>query len=113
MTRRLFKQRNELLRFFREKNHDFLVDLESREFIARLAYLFDIFDVLNNLNMSFQGPNGTLSEYISKLEGFIRKQAHWIENVKNKNYAMLNSSPRLRTNLRMNFLKKLSATFCN
>ena len=56
-----------------EKNHDFQEDLESKEFAARLAYLSEIFEVLNNFNMSFQGPNGTLSEYISKLEAFVHK----------------------------------------
>ena len=54
------------------------------KFVARLAYLSDIFEVLNNFNMSFQGSNGTLSELISKLKAFVRKLALWIENVKNK-----------------------------
>ena len=64
-TRRLFELRDELLQFFRKKNHDFWADLESKEFVARLAYLSDIFEVLNNFNMSFQSPNGTSSEYAS------------------------------------------------
>ena len=34
--------------------------------------------------MSFQGSNGTLSEFISKLKAFVRKLALWVENVKNK-----------------------------
>ena len=38
--------------------------------------------------MSFQGSNGTLSEYISKLETFLRKLTFWMENVKNKKYSM-------------------------
>ena len=49
--------------------------------MARLAYLSDIFEVLNNFDISFQGTNGTLPEYISNL-------ALWIKNVKNKKYAM-------------------------
>ena len=61
--------------------------------------------------MSFQGPTGTLSEYISKLEAFVLKQALWMENVRNKKYAMLNSSPRLRTNLRMNFGRNCLPSF--
>ena len=80
-TRHLFKLRHKLLQFFWEKNHDFQADLESKEFVARLVYLSDIFEVLNNFDMSFQGTNGTLPDYISKL-------ALWIENVKNKKYAM-------------------------
>ena len=80
-TRHLFKLRYKLLQFFKEKNYDFQADLESKEFVARLACLSDIFEVLNNFNMSFQGTNGTLHEYISEL-------ALWMENVKNKKYAM-------------------------
>ena len=38
--------------------------------------------------MSIQGPNGTLSEYILKLKAFLRKLTLWMENVKNKKYAM-------------------------
>ena len=87
-TRRLFEPRDELFQFFRKMNHDFEADIETKEFLARLAYLSDIFEVLNNFSMSFQGPNGTLSEYISKLEAFLRQLTPWMENVKNKKYAM-------------------------
>ena len=72
-TSRLFELRDELFQFFKKKNDDFQADLESKEFLARLAYLSDIFEVLNNFNMSFQGSNGTLSVYISKLKAFLRK----------------------------------------
>ena len=87
-TRHLSELRDELFQFFRKKNDYFQADLESKEFLARLAYLSDIFEVLNNFNMSFQGPNGTLTEYISKLEAFLRQLTLWMENVKNKKYAM-------------------------
>ena len=52
----------------------------SWEFVARLTHLFDIFEVLNNFDMSFQSSNGTLSEYISKLKTYVHKLALWIEN---------------------------------
>ena len=87
-TRHLFELRNELFQFFRKKNDNFQADLGSKEFLARLAYLSDIFEVLNNFNMPFQGPNGTLSKYISKLEAFLRKLTLWMENVKTKKYAV-------------------------
>ena len=80
-TRRLFALRDELLQFF----NDVLEYLDTKDFVARLAYLSNIFKVLNNFKMSFQGPNGTLSEFISKLEAFVLKLALWIENVKNTN----------------------------
>jgi len=49
-ARRLFELRDEILQFFREKNHDFQADLERKEFVTRLAYSSHIFEVLNNFN---------------------------------------------------------------
>ena len=87
-TRRLFELRDKLFQFFSKKNDNFQADFESKEFCARLTYLSDIFEVLNNFNMSFQGPNGILSEYILKLETFLHKLTLWMENVKTKKYAV-------------------------
>ena len=58
-----------------EKNHDFQADVESKEFVSRLAYLSDIFEVLNNFKLSFPGANRT--EFILKLEAFARKYDFW------------------------------------
>ncbi|XP_076806381.1 zinc finger BED domain-containing protein 5-like [Clavelina lepadiformis] len=87
-TRRLFELREELLQFCKEKNHDFQTDLESKEYILRLAYLADIFEVLNNFNLWLQGPNRTVTEFISKLGAFVRKLDLWIKNVENNSYGM-------------------------
>ena len=86
-TRRLFELRHELLEFF-EKNHDFQNDQESKDFLTRLVYLTDIIEVLNNFNMSFQGPNLTVTEFILKLRALIRKLGLWTENVSNQSYEM-------------------------
>ena len=74
-TKRLFEMRNELpvLLFFQQKDHDFRNDLEDEELIARLAYLSDIFEAFNHLNLSFQGENCAVVEFVSKLGAFIRK----------------------------------------
>ena len=87
-TRRLFELRDELLKFFKKKNHDFQNDLESKDFLTRLAYLSDIFEVLNNFNLSFQGPNLTVTEFILKLRALIRKLGLWAKNVNNQSYGM-------------------------
>lgn len=87
-TRRLFELRDELLVFLTEKEHDFKKDLEDGEFISRLAYLSDIFGALNHVNLSFQGPNCTVTEFISKLGAFIRKLDLWMNNVESKRYGM-------------------------
>ncbi|KAF2368158.1 hypothetical protein FHG87_001097, partial [Trinorchestia longiramus] len=61
---------------------------EDAEFISRLVYLSDIFGALNHLNLSFQGPDCTVTEFISKLRAFVRKLDLWMKNVESKRYGM-------------------------
>ena len=68
MTRRVFELKEELFLFFREKNSEFEKDLESDEFLLKLAYLSDIFEPLSNMNLFFQGSISYNSGFISKLE---------------------------------------------
>ena len=70
MTRRVF-----------EVGHEFKDDLENDEFISRLAYLSNIFQALNLINLSFQGSNSNIAVFISELEAFIRKLDVWTKNV--------------------------------
>lgn len=74
--------------FFTEKEHYLQKDLKDEEFISRLAYLSDILGALSHLNLSFQGPNGIVTEFISKLGAFVRKLDLWMKNVKSKRYGM-------------------------
>ncbi|XP_068236958.1 protein FAM200A-like [Palaemon carinicauda] len=78
--RRLFELRDVLLVFFKEKEHNFQKDLEDEDFISRLAYLSDIFGALNHLNLLFQGPDCTVTEFISKLGAFVQKLDLWMKN---------------------------------
>ena len=87
-TKRLFELRDDLLKLFKAKNPNFQNDLKNKDFLIRLAYLSDIFEVLNNFNLSFQGPNLTATEFILKLRALIRKQDLWVENVNNQRYGM-------------------------
>ena len=86
MTRRVFELRNELLEFFEQRNHNFKQDLGNAEFLSRLAYLSNIFDTLNHMNMFFQGPNSTIADFVSKLEAYVRKLDLWTTNIEGKQY---------------------------
>ena len=88
LTRRVFELRHELLTFLKEKNHECKGDLEKDEFISRLAYLSDIFQIFNHINLSFQGSNSNITVFISKLEAFIRKLDVWTKNVESKQFGM-------------------------
>ena len=84
MTIRVFELRNELLEFYEQRNHKFKNDLANTEFLSRLAYLSDIFDTLNHTNMFFQGPNSTISDFVSKLQAYVRKLELWTTNIEAK-----------------------------
>ena len=92
MTRRVFEHRHELFTFFKEKNHEFKDDLENDEFLSRLAYLSDIFQALNLINLSFQGSNSNTAVFISKLEAFIRKLDVWIKKCKEQTASNVRTS---------------------
>ena len=88
MTRRVFELRNELLEFYEQRNHNFKNDLANTEFLSRLAYLSDIFDTLNHMNMLFQGPNSNIADFLSKLQAYVRKLDLWTTNIEAKQYHM-------------------------
>lgn len=71
-----------------EKEHDFQKDLKGEEIISRLAYMSDILGALIHFNLSYQGPNGAVTEFISNLGVFVRKLDLWMKNVESKRYGM-------------------------
>ena len=107
-TKRFFEMRNELLLFFQQKDHDFQNDLEDEEFIVRLAYLSDIFEVFNHLNLSFQGQNCTVVDFVSKLGAFIRKLDLWRKNVENKRYDMFKFLSALEVEISDDFSREIT-----
>ena len=88
MTRRVFELRNELLTFFKKKNHEFKDYFENDDFISRMAYLSDIFQSFNVTNLLFPGSNTNIAVFISKLEAFTRKLDVWTKNAENKQFVM-------------------------
>ena len=63
MLNRVFTLRVELAVLLREYQHRHADCFENSEFILVLAYMFDIFDALNNLNQQMQGVESTLSKW--------------------------------------------------
>ena len=94
----LFELRDELPKHFKAKNHNFQNDLGSKDFLIRLAYLSDIFEVLNNFNQTFQGLNLTVTEFILKLRALICKLDLWVENVNNQRYGMFKNLTSVEKN---------------
>ena len=87
-SKRLFEMKNEMLLLFKELGHPYSKDLEDDEFVQRLAYLSDIFETFNIVNLSLYGRNGTIVDFVSKLGAFIRKLDLWKRNTESNQLGM-------------------------
>nr|XP_046478643.1 SCAN domain-containing protein 3-like [Neodiprion pinetum] len=78
MLARLYELKEEVILFleFKEKNI-FLQMFKNEQFQCKLAYLADIFDTLNQLNLKLQGQNGTSISNYDHIQGFISKLQLW------------------------------------
>jgi len=67
--------KNELLQLFNNEdpNCDFVTQLNNPKWCAKLAYLADIFNHLNNLNSSMQGKDENILTSSDKSNGFFTK----------------------------------------
>lgn len=73
LTRLFELLRSEVFRFLSEQNHDMKHLFNDEEWLSRLAYLADIFDRLNILNMGLQGPSTTVFTTNDKISSFKKK----------------------------------------
>ena len=61
---------------------------EDDVFLARLAYLTNIFEELNALNLSMQGKQNSIFVMTDKIELFKNRINFWKKKVSNGNFAM-------------------------
>ena len=75
VLKRVFTLRNELRDFFVQQKKDLVKFLQ--EDVVSLAYLVDIFSRLNELNLSLQGQDKTIVNFIDALSAFQAKLELW------------------------------------
>ena len=86
---RVFELRKELLIFFRQENLEEFSNLLSQEhWIAKFAYLVDIFLYLNTLNKSMQGRKENILTSTDKINTFKEKLSFWSNKMQTGCYAM-------------------------
>ena len=74
VLKRVFELREQIAFFLRQQNFGVLAEKFSQEeFIAKVAYLADIFDSLNCLNLSMQGAGFTVIEKVAKVAAYHKK----------------------------------------
>lgn len=74
---RTFELRQEIYIFLKEEEHKYTEQFVNEEFLIKLAYLCDIFDKLNALNLSLQGSNINFLKSMEKISAFIKKLKLW------------------------------------
>lgn len=78
VVNRVYELRSEIEAFLLQKHrHDFAVRFRDPVWIAKLAYLSDIFDQLNQLNLSIQGHTGDIFQTSDKIAAFKKKLRVW------------------------------------
>ena len=69
VLKRVYELHEEIITFLSKQNHLSLAE----KFIANVAYLADIFNSLNILNQSMQGPGFTVIDHAAKITAYYNK----------------------------------------
>ena len=85
---RVFELREPLQRFLLEKNSDLANKFSDEKWVLKLAYLCDIFNLLNELNLSLQGKMKTVFKLADKVAAFKDKLKSWEQQVNKRVFDM-------------------------
>ena len=88
---RVFELRDELKIFLNVVKLELVVHFSDSKFIACLAYLVDIFDFLNTLNVKMQEKEKNIIHFVDLVNGFIEKLSNRRRKVQTGNFAMFTS----------------------
>ena len=88
IIQRLFELREELLMFLGDHNAELASIMADKIWLSKVAYLADIFNKLNKLNLSLQGRNSNILFSHDKIEAFKKKLNTWTTKVSKKNLDM-------------------------
>jgi hypothetical protein len=72
-----FELRQEIYKFLKEEGHKYANEFSDENFLIKLAYLCDIFEKLNALNISLQGINTNILNSMDKMTAFIKILKLW------------------------------------
>ncbi|XP_039180852.1 zinc finger BED domain-containing protein 5-like isoform X2 [Crotalus tigris] len=90
VLKRVFELRDELKMFFNQKARPQFEALYSdKSELQKIAYLVDIFAILNELNLSLQGPNATCLDLSEKIQSFQMKLQLWQKKLDENKIYML------------------------
>ncbi|XP_008589202.1 PREDICTED: putative protein FAM200B [Galeopterus variegatus] len=79
---RVYELRNEIHIFLIEKKSHLANILEDDIWVTKLAYLTDIFGILNELSLKLQGKNSDIFQYAERIQGFRKTLLLWQARLK-------------------------------
>ncbi|XP_023242879.1 SCAN domain-containing protein 3-like [Centruroides sculpturatus] len=89
--RRLLLLKDEIEIFLTEQKCDLATYFQNDLWLSKLCYLSDIFEKLNDLNLSLQGKNCNIFTSNDKIESFIKKIKIWQSRVEKNSFEMFSS----------------------
>ena len=78
---RLFELRDEVKCFLVQKQSHLADLFTNTDWIAKLAYMADMFGILNELNLQLQGPMMTAFSMATKIDAFKKKLLVWKKRI--------------------------------
>ncbi|XP_045483145.1 zinc finger BED domain-containing protein 5-like [Harmonia axyridis] len=78
---RVFELHEEIRIFLQQERHENAKYFTEADFLLKLAYLCDIFEKLNNLNLSLQGNNTHILKLLERIAAFRKKLQLWIKKM--------------------------------
>ena len=109
---RAFEMKDEIKLFLEFKNkEEFLSYFIYNNWITSLAYLADIFEKLNILNIKLQGKNTNIIQLRDNLKVFVEKLQNWRQKVVDGNIVMFDrlSSYKIDEQLKTLIIKHLQS----
>ena len=106
---RVFVLREELIKFLnRQRKYKLESCFRDSNFISKLAYLVDIFNQLNRLNLKLQIRDITVLDFIDALNAFVQKLENWKRKAEKGNFAIFEMfSSVIEGNLDMNLSSEI------
>ena len=87
MLARVYGLKDEVSIFLESQGKQDLLPFQSQEFQLAMAYLVDIFEALNCLNLLLQGKNTNRMKDYDEIQTFIEKLGLWHRRVQRGNAA--------------------------
>ncbi|KAI4792355.1 hypothetical protein KUCAC02_033430 [Chaenocephalus aceratus] len=77
VLQRVWELREQVMAYLKKENANLVKHFEDKRWLARFAYLVDIFNKLNMLNTSLQGKENSILDLEDGIQGFQARLGLW------------------------------------